>query len=248
MFKNKEKFIIESTPQRFNIIDEDIKSVANHINNGIDDGLSMKEVKILLEWLVENARHDIENIIDESINTNSCKGFCGFAQLSTIMPVTNCNITVTANNTDKFSNSLIRHHFVTIILPTKENDKIVNKWYLIDPTYRQFFEKNSCKGKNKLTSPGYFMLETNETLKLAKQLLKNGYIELTDDNLKMYSNGFICASGHNKNNIDVEKLKDSILNNQENIDCSREESLKFGCNPFFPHVKYEDKIKDNKER
>ena len=236
--EKKEKFILESEPHRYTISSDEIKRIAEHINNGIEDGLEIEEATKLLEWLVENARCDIEKIIGKSLNDYSCKGFCGFAKLSTIFPVKDCNIHATSNDTNRFPNSTFKHSFGTVLLPIKENGKVVNKWFLIDPTYRQFFEKEVCSKKNQIPAPGYFMCADSKTIKFSKRLLKQGYIELTLENLKMYAQGFVFASGNMIENIDINELKESVLNNQEEIDCSREEAINFGCNPNIPYVKY----------
>ena len=112
--EKKEKFILESEPHRYTISSEEINRIADYINNGIEDGIKKEDAIKLLEWLVENARHDIEKIIEDSIKDYSCKGFCGFAKLSTLLPVMDCNINVTANDTNRFPNSVIKHSFGTI--------------------------------------------------------------------------------------------------------------------------------------
>lgn len=74
-----------------------------------------------------------------------------------------------------------------------------DKAYLIDLSYKQFFKKNLSFleeiGVEGLCapSPGIFMLMDKERKKVAEELLKNGYIELKNNNLKSYCDGFTIS-------------------------------------------------------
>lgn len=70
---------------------------------------------------------------------------------------------------------------------TGHNCSIVNlngKSYLIDCTYRQFFEKKNCN------RCGTFMINDQFRRSVAKHILKQGWIEATPENLKAYMDGF----------------------------------------------------------
>ena len=77
--------------------------------------------------------------------------------------------------------------------------KLDDKYYLIDCTYRQFFTTSGnflerigiiytsgCK-------VGTFAIMNEERKLIASKLLKKGYIELTDDNLKLYLDPFTIS-------------------------------------------------------
>ena len=76
---------------------------------------------------------------------------------------------------------------------------INNKKYIVDLTYRQFFlrDKSSlerigvCSLFN--TMPGRFMTLNDSRKRTALELLKNGYIEMTDENVKNYFDGFALS-------------------------------------------------------
>lgn len=76
---------------------------------------------------------------------------------------------------------------------------INNKKYIVDLTYRQFFlnDRNSlerigiCTLFN--TMPGRFMTLNDSRKKTALELLKNGYIEMTEENMKNYFDGFALS-------------------------------------------------------
>lgn len=67
------------------------------------------------------------------------------------------------------------------------NCSIVNsneKSYLIDCTYRQFFEESLSK------HCGIYMINDERRRCVAEQILKNGWIEATPENIKAYMDGF----------------------------------------------------------
>lgn len=76
---------------------------------------------------------------------------------------------------------------------------INNKKYIVDLTYRQFFLKDKsslerigvCALFN--TLPGKFMTMSDSRLKTASKLLRDGYIEMTDENIKNYFDGFALS-------------------------------------------------------
>lgn len=76
---------------------------------------------------------------------------------------------------------------------------IGNKYYLVDCTYRQFFK---LKGNNleKIgilnmpgCHPGTFMLMDEERKKVSQKILKDGWIELDEQVLKTYLDGFAIS-------------------------------------------------------
>ncbi len=74
-----------------------------------------------------------------------------------------------------------------------------NKQYLIDCSYKQFFlaKRNmiGSLGIPNFTTPlaGIYMMMDNERTKVAKEILKNGYILITPNNFKHYFDGFTLS-------------------------------------------------------
>lgn len=204
MFNNN--YIIESSPIRTNTEDK-IGEIINHINNGIEDGLLQEEITTLLDWTVENTRKNIEQYTKMDINDTSLFGFCGLAQASSLIPLEKF-FKVTYNNTIDFPyiKEDIKHAFGTITFPLKTKNGIVEKQYLIDITLRQFYTKEMCqkpkyetdKNNNLIyyAHPGYFIcnVKNKQNKETIRQLLKKGYIELTDEILKLYIDSFIYSS------------------------------------------------------
>ena len=76
---------------------------------------------------------------------------------------------------------------------------INDKKYIVDLTYRQFFlsDKSSlerigvCSLFN--TLPGKFMTLNESRMETASKILKDGYVEMTDENMKNYFDGFALS-------------------------------------------------------
>lgn len=74
-----------------------------------------------------------------------------------------------------------------------------NNQYLVDCSYKQFFltNKNMVEslGIPNFTTPlaGCYMIMNKERAKVAKEILKSGYILITPDNLKHYLDGFTLS-------------------------------------------------------
>ena len=76
---------------------------------------------------------------------------------------------------------------------------INDKKYIVDLTYRQFFlrDRNSlerigvCRLFN--TLPGRFMIMNESRLNTAFKILKYGYVEMTDEHVKNYFDGFALS-------------------------------------------------------
>lgn len=76
-----------------------------------------------------------------------------------------------------------------------------NKNYLVDPTYSQFFLKENCSKENYMINherrmvllapdPGYYYLTNPSHIKVAKEMIENGVIELTEETAKIYFDSF----------------------------------------------------------
>ena len=75
------------------------------------------------------------------------------------------------------------------------------KSYLIDCTYRQFFQNSDFLGRKKEAYCGFHMLSDEKKKAVAEQLLKYGWIEATPENIKAYMDGFEMAQRTRKTGI-----------------------------------------------
>lgn len=266
MLFKKDEFIIESKPIRTKVDDDSLIQVTEHINNGCEDGLNESEIQTLLDWTVENTRQNIEKYIGRDITNDDLMGLCGFAQTSSLEPLENY-FKVTYNSTTDFNTpemiyvlNDLRHAFGTITFPLKTKNGVVDKQYLVDVTFRQFFHRIMCENPTySLTGtyvmdPGFFlcnrMRKTKESVELATQILKKGYIELTDENLKMYIDSFIYSSIyrisqdylHEMRKLDIDfyrkRLRKSKPAEQE---FDEGQLLRYGCITKIPYL--ENRIK-----
>ena len=261
MFFKKEDFIIESKPIRTIIKDEQLITVTEHINNGIEDGLSEEEIKVLLDWTVENTRQNIEKYTRNDIKDDDLSGLCGFGRTSSLLPFERIFKETYNSTTDfKYVDEELKHAFGTITFPVKTNTGIKEKQYLVDTTFRQFFKKIMCENPTyKLDGtfemdPGYYLCNkarrTKKSINLATQLLKKGYIELTDENLKLYIDSFMYSSIYRKNQYylhDMKKLDISYYRKQLRRAKPFEEEfdedmlLNYGCKTRMDYIEYKYK-------
>lgn len=77
--------------------------------------------------------------------------------------------------------------------------KIGNKQYIVDLTYSQFFQLRN-NNFNRLgipvlggCGPGIYMSLTEDRRKFAEKLMRDGYFEATEENIKLYFDGFAMS-------------------------------------------------------
>ena len=262
MFLKKDDYIIESKPVRTVVDDNSLIQVTEHINNGCEDGLTEFEIKTLLDWIVENTRQNIEKYTGQDITNDDLMGLCGFAQTSSLTPLEN-HFKETYNSTLDFEYVIgeLKHAFGTITFPLKTENGVVDKQYLVDVTFRQFFKRIMCENPTYTLlgtfemDPGYFLCnkirKTKESINLAKQLLKKGYIELTDENLKLYIDSFIYSSIYRTNqdylydirNLNIDFYKKNLKRPKPvNQEFEEDDLLKYNCVTRIPYIKNKQKI------
>lgn len=194
----------------YELLDETIKKIKNNC------GISELEAINLLNWTISNAKNNLSPILRQlgkNIESDSLSGFCEVSQALTLMPLENIGLNVTKNNATNCFNYEGNHCFGTVTFNIEENSKTYKKSYLIDFTYRQFFKTTLCnegiyyKAGHIAPDPGYFADKD-----FAKELLKNGYIELNEKTAELYGMPFYKASI--PMNSKIKKL--NYLNNIKN--------------------------------
>ncbi|HIS38455.1 MAG TPA: hypothetical protein IAB45_02985 [Candidatus Onthousia faecavium] len=253
-----ESYIIYQEPESKKIDRIELDNAINHYNdikkNGFKEGLTFKEIETLLDYSVSNARSAFSSLgID--IKTNSLNGFCELGQALTIMPFEKLEFEVTKNSASKCFDYPFNHVFGTVSFPYQDSETVKTKTYLIDVTYRQFFTTNRCNEGRYYTEeentgllmapdPGYFV----EDALFAKTLMKDGYIELTDENAKKYGEAFYKA-GIPLKDLDRKSMKQKdyytqIIFDDEDYVVNRFELE--GINLEFPIVDREKYINGDK--
>lgn len=215
-----ESYIIKEEPKRFVIDEIRLDEAIDSLKKGND--LTDEEIEILLQASVMNARCGFETLgID--IKNNSLNGFCELGQALSLMPLENIGLEVTKNSASESFDYPFNHAFGTVTFPYDG----ATKTYLIDTTYRQFFTTNRCNegryyqeeentGLKVAPDPGYFIEDEG----FARNLMRNGYIELTEETATKYGEAFNKASIPLK---DIDKINDRNINYYQRMLNDRED-------------------------
>jgi len=235
-------FVVDQKPTFFEL-DNNLLSSIN-----IEQGLTEIQAEELLKWTANNTRNNL-NISCQNksgkfdvYDNNSLIGACGFSQFSTLYPLQKLGLTVTINNISTINN--IRHAYGTVTIPINNNGTIVQKRYLIDCTYRQFFDIKSNVVSRYIggNSPraGFFVIQDDAEIEFAKELLKNGFVEASPENLEKYLKPFYSMSVNMENlgqideNFSKLDIADVLDNHQEEFDDYTEEEFSdWGMNLDF---------------
>ncbi|MCI8589038.1 MAG: hypothetical protein HFG40_05230 [Bacilli bacterium] len=165
--------------------------------------LTPEESKVLLDWAVAHTRKTWQSF-GINVEKNSLNGLCELGQALSILPFEKIGFNVTKNLAQQCFGYLWNHAFGTVTILTIENQEIKETDYLVDTSYLQFFSTVRCnegrydaiEENTELPTapdPGYF-LTTPEEQAFAKELIENGYIELTEENARIYCDAFQKAS------------------------------------------------------
>ena len=239
--KLPEIYIIEQKPKKFEVNEEILKSI------NIEEGLTEEQALELLKWTSNNTRNNLIYSASEPnkkldvYGNEALIGFCGLAQFSSLYPLQQLGLNITINNIRELPG--YAHAFGTVTIPIRTNDKIVPKSYIIDCTYRQFFSiKYNVISRYFNTKPeaGFFINQDKEEIKFAKELLKNGFIELTPHTLEMYLKPFysMMVDIEKTDEIDKEFKKIDLIhylkNKQDEFDFDKEEFDSWDMNLELP--------------
>ncbi|MBQ7139913.1 MAG: hypothetical protein IJO32_00235 [Bacilli bacterium] len=145
--------------------------------------LNDDEIIKLLDYIVSNVR----KIVNDETFTNKCdltQGLIG-RYLNTLNIKNNPCIT-----NKSISDNIIGHSFIIA-----DFSEYGNKKYIIDPSYIQFLYSNDKDNdiyindlRVKSKSPFYYAHKINKDI--TNEFLKNGYMELNEENAFLYGNSF----------------------------------------------------------
>jgi hypothetical protein len=234
-------YMVEQLPEKFEI-DENLLSEIN-----VTEGLTINQALELLKWTVNNTRNNLiiegnnRMGIPEDVYGNSCLGgACGFSQFSTLYPLQQLGFEVTINNVGDMCG--VRHAYGTVVIPINSEGKITKKRFLLDCTYRQFFTLPFNVVARYLSgspSVGFFTSLGQEQIEFAKELLKNGFVEASLENMIKYIKTFFYSSMSADNIHEMDRMFDEIdifnilENKQEEFDYTEEEFIEWGFNLDF---------------
>ena len=169
----------------------------------LQEGITLEQANVFIKWIVNKTWKNL-SFLSLDIRSNSLNGFCELAQFISLYPLEELGLSVTKNKAISCFDYPFRHSFGTVDIPIDIDGNITNYTFLIDPTYKQFFTAIRCNhgryyAKDENTGlmvapdPGYFM-KTQKEKDVCKQIVKNGYILLTEEAAKIYGEGFRKAS------------------------------------------------------
>ncbi len=157
-------------------------------------------------------RKCLNNDLEDDIREDSLMGCCGLSQgiIYTILKemglearVSNINPTITGEN-------LGGHAFNSVTIPVKQQDGThIEKNFLIDATYRQFFIRDNFSVSGRYikdkrfggkASPmaGYWCINLPGGKEFAEEILSSGFVELTPENAKLYGDSFMLERNMDK--------------------------------------------------
>ncbi len=219
------------------LVVESLKHLDEAKSNNV--GIDEAEAKNILDYVLYYTRRNF-TYLGVDIKKHSMNGFCELAQSLSIRPFEDLGLKVTKNLAENDFGYMEHHAFGTVTFPINENGRVVDRTYLIDPTYRQFFTSTRCHegmyyikdkdtNKYKKPDPGYFV----ENIEFAKELMSRGYIELNSENAKTYGSAFSQASS-----IDISKINyyENIVNSTSDYVLSEKEME--GLSVDFPEYKH----------
>ena len=181
-------FVIESTPNKIEIDYDLISQIENKLEDNIP--LSQDETKYFLDYIVFITRTKFTNDLDNY----SFEWKCDIAISIIGNYLNSLNVNYNVCDTQKVITNNIKGHTFMIVNLNTENGTLS---YLIDPTYRQVFTKDTCNESNytlingiyvTTPNPGYFIKEKDK--EETKKLLINGYAILTNNIARIYGDSF----------------------------------------------------------
>lgn len=181
-----------------------ISDIESKCFNG--ESLSQSEIDYYLNYVIYQTRVLLSSKKEKNINDYKFDFMCDTAQSIIARYFDKLNITYKPVETGKaITNDILGHSF---LLADFNVDGEV-KSYIIDPTYNQFFDVSRCSENNfkvingvvvKTPDLGYFALKENENNQnVIKGLIRCGYLELTEENAKIYGDLFYKTKTGNVN-------------------------------------------------
>lgn len=276
-YKEGKRFIIDTKPNmeeyselrlmKLANTEEKLRKVLEANKEKQNQGITEQEAEEILKWTVQNTRNELAK--DRNLQEESLLGCCGFGQAITAQTLRNMGLNPNVCNVNPtIGEDIGRHAFITVNIPIKTSEKVEDKMYLVDTTFRQFFlrdEITNSRGEyikdkefgNKVAPmAGYWLLKMQGGRELAEEILSKGYIELTEERAKLYGDSFILEEKERKNPTRVPNQKELItgidgkqyINNINNpklhgeIDYDMEDFEGFGINIKTPLMQKQEMI------
>lgn len=189
---NYPKFIIESIPTYQPVNESSIYKIEHQLRNNKE--VTEEDTIKLLDYIVYKARNIM--LKNKDFKTYSFANQCDLTQSVIGYPLKRMGLSIDVVDTKEALGPKVLQHSILII---HFKTATIQKSYLIDITYRQFCLTEYCnkerylkKGEQIIVAPdpGYFMMQNSDCQNIIHTLLKQGYIEWTNENAKLYCDTF----------------------------------------------------------
>jgi hypothetical protein len=207
---------IMDAPDKNAVIKAEISlTQALHPNNNGQHavGISENDAHVLLQWIVNTTRMALITALSKNERTGTAeektertiKKFKKAAgELATMCSPAQAISSYVAEHLGVegirqlhsyrfYDENRIGHDFAVMVIPVIQQDKSIRPTpYLIDVTYRQFFDPTNPNVKigramhESIPNAGFMITKTREGRQLADTLLRNGYVELTEQQAELY--------------------------------------------------------------
>ncbi len=232
----EENFIIDAKRKKYDLGEYDFQDIKEKIKN--NESILLKEAEFIIKLSIQNTLENLYPITRElggDVYNSSLKSFCDISQSISLIPLERLGLKVTKNNAFNDFKYPYNHSFGTVTFKINENGEIKDKTFLIDITYKQFFEVIYCnnglyykKENDEYLSPdpGYF---TDKTFAL--NLLENCYFELNNQTAKLYGLPFYKSSLKLNQDVPCDiNFYDAIINSKLDYICNYSEIEDFNLN------------------
>lgn len=247
---NENKTIISTYINVDNIEIEELQRLTKQLSND----LKKEELEILIQGIINLIRKEYQEIINKDLNAEMFTNKCDLFQAITYYIFRKLEFKVTPLQTQRIiSNDVTGHSLIMI--------EYHNFKYLIDLTYKQFFEMNGCKKENYIINydkglillaplPGYYYLNNPQNVIIAKELIEKGYMEASEENLKIYFDSFYLTKRGKliggglltKSNISGSVYLNACMNCQDEIHYTEEDLNNLGFSLYLPNEYFKEEI------
>lgn len=199
--------------------------------------VSDDEINYFLSYLCYRVRERLSFIKSKDVINNKFTNQCDKAQSMIYYYLSELGIeNVPVNTNEVIDCNVIGHSFIMA--------HILDNYYLIDPTYNQFFDFKKCSSSNliiidkvlaKSPDPGYFVKDYSlEDRKVIIDFLKSGFMKVEFNNLRLYGDSFYkTKTGVSEDYIGKEFMLEStylkiFLNSEASLSLSKDELEEIG--------------------
>ena len=174
-----------------NVLNEIDFDLISNIEEKLKNSLSISndEINYFLSYLCFKVRELLSLKKSKNILDNKFTNQCDSAQSMIYNYLNSLGVeSIPVNTNEVIDSNVIGHSFIIAC--------ILDNYYLIDPTYNQFFELEKCLSSNKIVingtvvkcpDPGYFVNDYSlENKEVIINLLRSGFMKIDYDNLRLY--------------------------------------------------------------